>query len=967
MIKSVFTNSKKKKLNTREGSKKNKTIKNSRSLTKKNSFTISRQPIIINHYIDNLDTILENTPTQKIIGFMKKMVVQDNMLTGLLMMIQKIPTSNNKTREEMEIIGYRDTLYKNVMKMKKYLSYQMILQSNIAILHTHMSTLVKLLKKEMNRVHQSGGVNVIELIMNIMGASLLISALINAESDITISAGLELRTNSGAYDNYKKMDNLLDGLVIYGHKFINAEANTMPHLHELCDVNGDPTCMEKVTQGYSLTREYKPYHRPLSTPLSQFSEFGKIGRWRGQHVKIITKLMNQFNSYSSELNGMLYAGCLKLVDTIQSEPPELVIWNLQEAYDNLQRISEQIAKENIDNYNLNVKKEQALKYAKEKKEKEEREKQEMRDREKSKREEEKRRKEEEREEEHRQEMHRVRMNMLKPQKSEGLLSSFFVTPSKKLIEEEEVVDYSKFFPHLNSKVPIHPRKKAHTKRGVLLLNVSSQSTANKVEENVKAVSTAFENQVSEEQMKEISYALAQVGIFEKEQAPMNIKNVVEVYKISRAQEKKSTKAQIKQGSKNYFNNLCKASFEKPIRASYNETTEMIQLDMDTNWYMLRVIMANLMNTVEESHSKYIGMPISELKNSRESRIKSLYELSKLYVKILDDFEFGLITVYNGVPKNSVEELYAQTTEVFASTNAMVKHQIVSENASRYPYTVKNEIEMSMLKSIQKEKWRDQWSEFLESTQETVNNTIAISSAFLSPVKDWTKNALEGISEIEKSAVSSIIMNPIQHMMDESFNMSMSALASVSVLSVAFMMIMTMCYYKFAGRIIFGSIGKKKKQQVPQIESLEIPPQPQPQPPSQPQSQPQPPAEPQIPAQPTFTPTPPPPPQLPQNLQPGQPFPLPPLPYQPPPPGTPQQYAQQHYAQYLQQVYQYQQMLQAYEYQQYLMQQQYPQQMSHSYMPQDDDYEYEGRELTGRQLRRSRRGDLRRQRRQQENL
>jgi len=94
--------------------------------------------------------------------------------------------------------------------------------------------------------------------MNIMGASLLISALVNAESDITISAGLELRTNSGAYDNYKKMDNLLDGLVIYGHKFINAEENTMPHLHELCDVNGDPTCMEKVTQGYSLTREYKP-------------------------------------------------------------------------------------------------------------------------------------------------------------------------------------------------------------------------------------------------------------------------------------------------------------------------------------------------------------------------------------------------------------------------------------------------------------------------------------------------------------------------------------------------------------------------------------------------------------------------------------------------------------------------------------------------------------------------------------
>jgi hypothetical protein len=891
------------------------------------------------------------------------MAVHDTMLSGMLMMIQKIPIYSTTDKDEIEIMEYRDTLYKSVLKMKKYISYQMIVQSNIASLHAYMSTLVKLLVKGMNRV-QSGGVNVMKLVSEIMGTVIFISALINAENQVIISANRELHMNAATYSNYKNMDNVMQGLVIHGHTFVNAEENMMPHLHEMCNVTGDPTCMETITRGYSLTPDYKPYAPSMSTPVSQFEEFGTIGRWRGQHMKMVSGLMKQFNSYSEELTGMLYEGCLKIVNSIQSEPPELVIWTLQEAYDSLNKVSEQIAKENIDNYNLNVKREMAIKYAKEKKEKEEKEKKEMEEKEKAKKEEEKRKRQEKREEEYNEQMHQVRMSLLKPKKSDGLFS-FFGNPASNPIEEE-VVDYKKYFPHAN--VPIHHRSRHNTNRGVMLVNASA-IIPNKVEEKTEPIITSFENQLSEEKMTEITNALAQVGLFEKGSTPMNVKNIIEVYKISRTHEKKRVKAQIKQNTKTYFNNLCKTTFVKPIRAFYNETTQNIQLDMDTNWYMLRVVMGNLMNTVEEHHAKYLSTPIADLKTSGGVRIKSLYELSKLYIKVLDDFEFGLIKVYSGVPKNSVEELYTQTTDVFASTNAMITHQIVSENASLFPYTVKNEIEMGMIKSMQTERWRGQWREFLSSTQETVNNTIAISAAVLSPAKDWTKELLKNVGELEKTAVSSIVIDQFHHIMDEAFNLSVTALASVSVICVTFMMIMTMCYYKFAGRLLFGSVGKKKKGQVEELGTQVPPPPP---PPQLMQIPPPPPPPPRMPVRVSQTPQPPPPPPpapvtLPPQVGPSMAY--PPLPYQPPPPGATPEYARQHYAQYMQRVQQHQQMMQAYQYQQYLQQQQMQQMQQMQQQPMYEpsigtyeDYENVQRNLTGRQLRRSRRGDLRRQRR-----
>jgi hypothetical protein len=392
-----------------------------------------------------------------------------------------------------------------------------------------------------------------------------------------------------------------------------------------------------------------------------------------------------------------------------------------------------------------------------------------------------------------------------------------------------------------------------------------------------------------------------------------------------------------------------------------------------------------MNTVEEKHSKFLNLPIENIKISDELRIKSLYELSKLYVKILTDFEYGLIQVYNKIPKNSVDELYSQTTDIFATTNAMIKHQIVSENASLFPYTAKNNIEMSMLKSMQKEKWREQWKEFLSATQETVNNTIAISSSILSPAAEWTKIGMEGVGEVGETAIKSILMKPFHVIVDETYAMSITALSAVSVVGVAFMMIISMCYYQFVGKMVFSSAKNKS------TESSVTPPPP---PPSSSekfsefqrrwnmireanmrQTEPsvnQLPSElPQETIQPPTQSLPPPPPPTPtssfdrsaelhrrlnlvkeqnrrqtatqlqpetiqpptQYLPPPPPQPSPlnpnyaPLPYQPPPPGTNPAYAQQHYNDYLRQVHAYnqnqylQQVNQYNQYNPYLQQQQ----------------------------------------------
>jgi hypothetical protein len=240
---------------------------------------------------------------------------------------------------------------------------------------------------------------------------------------------------------------------------------------------------------------------------------------------------------------------------------------------------------------------------------------------------------------------------------------------------------------------------------------------------------------------------------------------------------------------------------------------------------------------------------------------------------------------------------------------------------------------------------------------------------LSPAKDWTKELLKNVGELEKTAVSSIVIDQFHHIMDEAFNLSVTALASVSVICVTFMMIMTMCYYKFAGRLLFGSVGKKKKGQVEELGTQVPPPPP---PPQLMQIPPPPPPPPRMPVRVSQTPQPPPPPPpapvtLPPQVGPSMAY--PPLPYQPPPPGATPEYARQHYAQYMQRVQQHQQMMQAYQYQQYLQQQQMQQMQQMQQQPMYEpsigtyeDYENVQRNLTGRQLRRSRRGDLRRQRR-----
>ena len=1005
MIKSVFTNSKKKKLTrprsvnriqsiTKSNQKKvmGRNSKTRKSANRSSQSLVSR-PILINHYVDNLNTIVGKVSTEKIIGFMKKMLVQNNMLTGLLMMIQTIPVSNSKTKEEMEIMGYRDTLYKNVMKMKKYIAYQMTIQSTIASLHGYMSTLAKVLVNSMNKV-QSGGVNVLQLILKIMTTSIFISAVLNAESQLVISQNKEVKKQHGAYENYETMDKLNE-IVVHGHRFVNTEENTMPHLHQLCNINSDPTCMETITRGYSLTRDYKQYVPELSTPVSQFEEFGTIGRWRGHHMKLVSGLMKQFNSYSAELSDMLYEGCLKIVNSIQGQPTEIVVWTLQETYDDLQKASEKIAQRNIDTFNLNFKKQKI---------KEEQE-------EKLKKEEEKLKKEDERRlKEIREATHRLQLasfaaqereqNQKQPQ-SQGWLSSLSsLTPSvfgtSSPVKELPATVQPRF--KNENKVKIHPRRLAKFQQGLSSLN-SSALVLTKVEKEAEKVVETFEEQISKTQMTEIVHSLAQIGLFEKESIPMNVNNFVDVYQIARKSYKKTAKTEIKQSTKIYFNNLCRTTFVKPIRAFYNESTEHIQLDMDTNWYMLRVVMANLMNTIEEKHSKFLDLPIDNIKLSNELRIKSVYELSKLYVKILTDFEHNLIQVYNKIPKNSVNELYSETTDIFATTNAMIKHQIVSENASLFPYTVKNKIQMDMLKSMQKEIWSEQWKEFLTATQETVNNTIAISSAILSPAKEWTKIGIEGVSDVGQTAIKSIIMKPFRVVVDETYAIMITALSAVSVLGVAFLMIICMCYYQFVGKMVFGSIKNKRP------ESSVPPPPSQSQAPLQPQEQ-----------QPTPQPPPPPPPEPepPQEtVQPPQPLPT-------PSPGTNPEYSQQQYNDYLKQVQEYNQYLEQLEtynkqvqeynqylqqveaynqylqqveaYNQYLQQQQQQQQQQYlyqqnmyqpnmyeqnmyqpnmyqpnmyqpnMYQPYMEEEEENPRQLTGKQIRRSRRGDLRRQRR-----
>lgn len=792
MPKSLSISSKK----TRKTSKKysiSTRTKNARELrrnTRKshNNISYKNKPIIINKYLNALDVVVSSSPAKSILNQMKKMVMQDTMLSGLLMMIQQIPIENSTASNEVKILQYRDTLYTGVLRMKKYIAYQMILQSNLASLQTYMSTLSKYLVRESNRI-QSGGVDILKLVSQILGVSVFIPLLINAESNQVVSVDNVFRTTNLPHTNFNEIDDLKDEIVLYGHKFKSVQQDIPPHLYEMCNVE-DEGCMEQITKGFSLKSTYKTRQPIRTTPVSQFEEFNTFGKLSGKNMKIVSEIMKTFNDDFKELSDSLFKGCKRIVDIMQREPPELVLWNEQETYNKLKSLSERIANKNIADYNLKLskQKEEAKRIEAENKRIEV--------------EEENKRKIKENQKRDRDEaMHQISMNILRQEAANTKYNT--------------VVDHTKYFP----KVHIHPRKKSYTKRGVLLVN--SAGSLNSTDIESVNITSAFENQLSLQQYEEITNSLAQLNVFESGNEPINVMTAVEVYKIAKERMVSKREKQINQNSKDYFNRLCKEAFEKNIRTYYDSNTQSINLDMDTNWYMIRVVMANLINTVEEQHSSHINMPISKLRDSKDIRIKSLYELSKLFVNVMDDFEYGVIKVYNNVPKQTAKELYMETSQVFASTKAIVSHQLVPDT-SLFPLTEKKEFEIKTIKEMQRNKTLEGWKNFIDDIEDKTETVVSSFGAFMDPLKAGVNTFIKGVGEIEQTAISSILVDRVDKTMKDVLNISLTGLTAMSVIGVSFIIVMCMVYYKFVGRLLFGSKIKTPISPVPVISQSSAP-------------------------------------------------------------------------------------------------------------------------------------------------
>jgi hypothetical protein len=679
----------------KKSTKRGTTNRKSRSSTLR---TKTKSSDSIMSMLNTLRSGLNQVSSSDILKEMKRLINQDKMLSVLLYITKGIMIADGS---EKEIISYRETLFVGIMRMKKCIYFQYIINVIFLNLHNYLKPLLGAMTKYMGRGKtQHGGMNLMQIAMAIIGNVFIIQTLIQAQIAQSDMTGIKMDKSGVVPIDFKHVDNLHPTeITIQGKKFEPIKQVLMENPMHTCDVTDEETgerCMEEITESFNIKGSRNKKNIKLTKPI-QSSFMGTS----------YEDLFTTFNQGSFELNENMKHTCNRIIEMEERELPNPITWKHENIYSYLKKEVEELNKRKKDEYVRKLKEEE---------------------------EENKRRIETLKKESKKEEIKSI------GKKSVGMF--FFQTPSEVVpveqpgqlepIAEVQEIDFSTYVP---------PKVIEHGNKELAILTKELQT------------------QINEEDMNKLIMDMAQKGLCEKGKCPTS-DDSQDMYNILLSASSKFQPELQKTfktlNRKDYFERLCNKAFDKPVMAFFNKTATSMEVHLPTNWYMIRIVIANMIYHLERDYPSLIQKELTEVDLSKktDTRLKSLYELSVVFLKIINDFEETMVSTYRLNPSTTTD-LKKTSIRIFESTYQRIQEM----SDTNLPVSKKYTAEQQVLYQQKRDSLQQKREQTTEQIREQVKHFFDMTSSFVTPVKESTISAFQGIGEILVSSAVDTIITP----------------------------------------------------------------------------------------------------------------------------------------------------------------------------------------------------------------
>jgi hypothetical protein len=683
--------------NTKTKSRKNTRI----SKTKKTSIPRTSVTKGVNSIVSSLRNVFNKVKREDILREMQKLIVQNKKLSVLLFLVKSL--SINENEKGSDIHSYRETLFIGIMRMKRCLAFHFSLNTLIFNLHNKMIPLLNTLYKISGRKTQRGGANFIQLFTSIIVYVFLIQSLIQAELKQSDETEDNLKSSGIVPINFKEVDRLHPiSIRVNGKEFEFIKTTIMDNPMNTCSVRNEKTeesCMYSITESLDIdSQETTLKAKILSKPLTL--------RFFGTSVE---ELISTFNTGSFELNNNMKKMCERIIEMEERDVPSPAIWKYENMHKSLKKQFEDFDKKRKDRFvkQLTQKKEDEIKSL--------------------------------------ELSNKETKNRGIQENAVRTLSSFFsMTPIEVFPVKKETI------------VPAPASPKDYS-------NVIPEKLMDPNNYQLAPLKEEIKSPISQNELDSVVVDIAKMGLCEKGTCPTNTpEDSRELHSIIVKEHAKFhielEKVSSERNKEAYFDKLCKKSFENYPMARFNETGDSMEVYIPTSWYMIRVVLSNMIYHIKRDYPELVRKEITDvdITNPTNARLKGIYELSFVFLKIINDFEETMTSTYRLTPSTTAE-VKKTSIKIFDEIN----YRISETHSTDFPLSKKYAEEKEMTYQQKRQAIQQARSHREESVKDTSQHYLNLVASAAEPIKEGIEDVTSNIGEILQSSIVNIAFDPLK--------------------------------------------------------------------------------------------------------------------------------------------------------------------------------------------------------------
>lgn len=630
-----------------------------------------------------------------ILGALSRLMIQYKKLSYLLFL-----TKSLLTKERTEI-KYQETLFDGLLRMKKCLSFHFIILSLTLKLHNKVTLFLKTLSKSSGRKGQRGGTKFTKLITSIVILSFFIQTLISAQNQ----QSMELQTRME-----KKRDLPFDFNGLANNEVVIRDGQTFRYMKpelivdpmEYCSVLNKSTseeCMHTITQGFSLYAQYAPTEgETLSARIKEEppSKLGYFGFGTTEE-----DLVDTVNEYASIFNENMKLECRSIIELESSKLPRTLIFTHEQLSNYMKQKIESRNKKIENEYVTSLKQ--------------------------------------------KSDANKKNKKLLE----QGIEYSKNIASVSSSIQTIPVLNPVKAFVSPSAGIPVDLDEEFEyeDEDGEEIISIN-ESQLNELNDKKNKALTQEEVDSLMLEMANEGYCLEDSCNFSNE-----LNNIVKETKSKFYDEYRNR--EVEGNRLAYLKKICATTFKDPVKAtlvkSGTNTSMLVQLP--TNWYMIRIVIANMMYHIKRDNPNLIERSYLDLNptNTTEIRLKSMYDMSYVFLKIIEDFEETIKSTFDQPPKTK-DKLKQTIITVFNEGTRLLKEI----QGDPLQLSMKKHQEIQSMLSRQNVELENKRANELESWMNYFNHYINLGATPLSSSTIAFQRGMEGFGD----TVNVIFMNTL---------------------------------------------------------------------------------------------------------------------------------------------------------------------------------------------------------------